>query len=67
MTAEEILGHPFISHLVSMDGPDIKRGDPIGLFEFEFEQYEINTDIIKEIILDEIILMNSTKAIKHLS
>lgn len=63
LTAEEVLEHPFISYLVD-PSTSVVKGSPIGLFEFEFEQYQIKIDIIKEIVLDEIIISNSMKAQK---
>ena len=40
------------------------HGDPVKYYDFEFEQYTINKDIIRELILDEIIMANSKEARK---
>ena len=40
----------------------IIEGQPINYYDFEFEQYTINKDIVKELILDEIIMANSSEA-----
>ena len=37
-------------------------GSPIDYYDFEFEQYSINMDILKELLTDEIIMANSKKA-----
>ena len=38
--------------------------NPISLFDFEFENYKIGNDILRDLILDEIILNNSADAKK---
>ena len=43
---------------------NIITGDPISYFDFEFEQFNINMEILKDLILDEIILANSEKCRK---
>lgn len=40
----------------------IMKGDPIELFQFEFEQYRVPREIMKELVVDEIILLNSKEA-----
>lgn len=42
----------------------IIEGQPINYYDFEFEQYTINKEIIKELILDEIIMANCSEARK---
>ena len=37
-------------------------GDPINLYDFEFEQFSIKKDILRELILDEVIMANSKEA-----
>jgi serine/threonine protein kinase len=37
LSAKEVLDHPFISELVNPEDAMIKKGKPIGLFDFEFE------------------------------
>jgi hypothetical protein len=38
------------------------QGSPVEYFDFEFEQYFMNKDILYELLLDEIILANSKEA-----
>lgn len=38
------------------------EGNPVNYYDFEFEQYTINQDIIRELLLDEIIMANSKEA-----
>ena len=55
--------HPFLEELYDPENDDqIVEGQPINYYDFEFEQYTINKDIIKELILDEIIMANSQEA-----
>ena len=42
----------------------IIEGEPVRYYDFEFEQYTINKDIVKELIIDEIIMANSKEARK---
>ena len=42
----------------------IMEGDPISYYDFEFEQYSLNKDIVRELILDEIIMHHSKQARK---
>ena len=67
LTAKEVLQHPFLEELYDPDNDDqIIEGQPISYYDFEFEQYTINKDIVKELILDEIIMANSSEA-RHLN
>jgi len=43
---------------------DIFEGEPLMKIDFEFECYSLNKEILKELILDEIILSNSKEARK---
>ena len=40
----------------------MKEGEPISYYDFEFEQYTVNKKILREMLLDEIILANSKEA-----
>ena len=58
-----MLQHPFLEELYDPENDDqIIEGQPVNYYDFEFEQYTINKDIIKELILDEIIMANSSDA-----
>ena len=63
LSALQCLQHPFFSELYSpgSDGGLIE-GTPIDLYDYEFENYSLNEEILKELILDEIIMLNSKKA-----
>ena len=62
LTAKQVLQHPFLEELYDPDHDDqIVEGQAINYYDFEFEQYTINKDIIKELILDEIIMANSAE------
>ena len=63
LTAKQVLQHPFLEELYDPENDDqIIEGQPVNYYDFEFEQYTINKDIIKELILDEIIMANSSDA-----
>lgn len=60
-----MLQHPFLEELYDPENDDqIIEGDPVKYYDFEFEQYTINKDIIRELILDEVIMANSKEARK---
>jgi hypothetical protein len=60
-----VLEHPFLDEIYDPDHDDqIIEGDPVRYYDFEFEQYTIHKDIMKELMLDEIILSNSKEARK---
>ena len=62
-TAKQVLQHPFFEELYDPANDDqIVEGNPVNYYDFEFEQYTINQDIIRELILDEIIMANSKEA-----
>lgn len=63
LTAKQVLQHPFLEELYDPENDEqVVEGQPISYYDFEFEQYTINKDIIKELILDEIIMANSSEA-----
>lgn len=65
LTAQEMLKHPFLDELYDPENDDqIIEGEPVRYYDFEFEQYTINKDIIRELILDEVIMANSKEARK---
>ena len=60
-----MLKHPFLDELYDPENDDqIIEGEPVRYYDFEFEQYTINKDIIRELILDEVIMANSKEARK---
>ena len=62
ISANDMMKHPFLQELFDAKEDSYTNKDPINYFDFEFEQYSINTDILKELILDEIIMSNSQEA-----
>ena len=64
LTASEAIKHPFLADIYDdpEDYREIVQDKPINFFDFEFEQYTLNQDILKELILDEIILYHSPSA-----
>lgn len=65
LSAKQMLQHPFLEELYDPDNDDqIIEGEPVKYYDFEFEQYTINKDIIRELILDEVIMANSKDARK---
>lgn len=65
LTAKQVLEHPFLQELYDpLHDDQIIEGEPVRYYDFEFEQYTINKDIVKELIIDEIIMANSKEARK---
>lgn len=63
LTAKQVMRHPFYAELYDPKTDEsIKDGTPVSYFDFEFEQYTINSKILRELLLDEIILSNSKEA-----
>lgn len=60
LSAEEALEHPFFAEL--HDVHDEPRATPISYFDFEFEQYSLDKQILKDLILDEVLLYQSSRA-----
>jgi len=64
-TAREALEHPFMQELYDPENDDqIIEGEPIKFYDFEFENYTIERDVIRQLILDECILANNKEARK---
>jgi len=64
LSATEALNLPIFSEL-KRSNPDTKYPSPMlkpNMFEFEFENFKIGKDILKELIMDEILLYNSEAA-----
>lgn len=62
LSAHEVLQHPFLADMYNPKDPGLKLGDPISFYDFEFETFIVERDIIRELILDEIIISNSKEA-----
>jgi mitogen-activated protein kinase 1/3 len=62
-SARQVLEHPFFEELYDpQNDSQVLEGNPVNYYDFEFEQYTINSDIIRELLLDEIIMANSKEA-----
>jgi hypothetical protein len=58
-----VLEHPFLAELFDPENDHmLKQGLPITYFDFEFEQYTINQEVLRELLIDEIILTNNEQA-----
>ena len=64
ISAKEVLEHPFLEELYDPEDQDIIESKPIQFQEFEFECYSLNKDILRELILDEVIMFNSKEGRK---
>ena len=63
LSAKEVMRHPFFEELYDPQNDEAMiDGTPVTYYDFEFEQYTINSKIIRELLLDEIILANSKEA-----
>jgi len=62
ISAADALKHPYFKDLVDGAEPD---AEPIEYFDFEFEQYTLDKKILRELILDEIIIYHSEGARKY--
>lgn len=63
LSAEEALNHPYFKELHSEEEEPI--ANPIDYFDFEFEQYTLDKRILRELILDEIIIYHNDGAKKY--
>jgi len=65
LSAKEVLQHPFLEELYDPESDeDIIEADEINYVDFEFECYSLSKDILRDLILDEVILSNSKEARK---
>ena len=56
---KQVMRHPFYAELYDpKNDKSIKDGTPVSYFDFRIEQYTINSKILRELLLDEIILSN---------
>eukprot|EP00347_Sterkiella_histriomuscorum_P003151 403365398 len=60
LTAEEALRHKYFEELHAPE--DEPFSEPISYFDFEFEQYTLDKKILRDLLLDEIVLYHSSKA-----
>jgi serine/threonine protein kinase len=66
LTSLEVLKHPFFEELYDpQDDQSIIYGDPVQYYDFEFESYTLEKDILRELLLDEVIMYNSKEARKQ--
>lgn len=57
LSAEEALAHPFLAEL--HDPADEPAGEPFDKFDFEFEFFNTDIDVLRDQMLDEMVLWNS--------
>ena len=66
LTATEVLQHEFFEDLFQPEEDEaVIEGGDVSYYDFEFEQYSLNKSILRELILDEIIMSNSKEARKE--
>lgn len=63
LSAEEALAHPYFTELHFVE--DEPTHEPISYFDFEFEQYSLDKMILREMLLDEIIMYHNHDAKKY--
>jgi len=57
-----VLEHPFLDAVIDRDERDFITGQPVRYYDFEFEQYTLDNEILREMILDEIVMSNCKEA-----
>jgi len=62
ITAAEALAHPFLESL--HDPNDEPEGAPLSPFDFEFEKFNLDLPVLRDLLLDEVILSQSERAVK---
>lgn len=62
LTSEQALRHKYFEDLHTPEDEPIS--EPVSYFDFEFEQYTLDKKILRELILDEIILYHNPDAAK---
>lgn len=63
LTAQEVLFHPFLrGHCDPVSDSALAGGSAIAYYDFEFEAYVVEREILRDLILDEVILTNSREA-----
>lgn len=63
LSAAEALKHPYFKEL--HDAEDEPEGQEMDYFDFEFENYNLDKEILRDLILDEVLLYHNEKAKKH--
>jgi hypothetical protein len=63
LSAQQALQHPYFWDLHQPE--DLYDRAELSYFDFEFEMYSLDKRIIKDLLLDEILLYNNAKARKH--
>jgi serine/threonine protein kinase len=64
MSADDVLMHPFLQSVHDPHDILTRREDPVSYYDFEFEQFTSPVDILREMIIDEVILHNDREARK---
>ena len=62
LTAKQAIEHPFFEELHEAESDKPKEAEPCNFFDFEYEQYDLDINVIRELLLDEIVLANSSEA-----
>lgn len=65
LSASEALTHPFFKDL--HDPNDEMTSEALSYFDFEFENYSLDKKILRELILDEILLYHNKNAHSYYS
>lgn len=65
LSAADALAHPFFAEL--HDPNDEETAEPLSYFDFEFENYSLDKKILRELILDEILLYHNKNAFNYYS
>lgn len=60
LSAAEALAHPYFKELHCEE--EEPSHEPISYFDFEFEQYTLDKKILRELLLDEIIMYHNKEA-----
>jgi serine/threonine protein kinase len=63
LSAKEALKHPYFKDL--HDAEDEPEGQEMDYFDFEFENYNLDKEILRELILDEVLLYHNKEAKRH--
>jgi serine/threonine protein kinase len=63
ISAEKALQHPFFADLYQAD--DLDKHSSLSYFDFEFEMYSLDTKILRDLLMDEILIYNNPKAKKQ--
>jgi len=62
LTAMQVLQHEFLKDMYSPGDMFIKEGKPVPYFEFQYETFQLSVDLIRDLVIDEILISNSQEA-----